>query len=56
MAVGSNKYQVYGRDRKMDAAPIIIDSRTYVPIRFMSEATGATVDYDSAKKEVKVLG
>lgn len=56
MTVGSKKYRVYGRDREMDVSPVIFNDRTYVPIRFLSEATGAVVDYDNIKKEVKVIG
>jgi hypothetical protein len=35
-----------GVECEMDSPPIIINSRTFVPLRFISEAIGYTVDYN----------
>ncbi|HYK54393.1 MAG TPA: stalk domain-containing protein [Candidatus Eremiobacteraceae bacterium] len=45
--VGSNEAVVDGRQTFLDAAPFIIGSTAMVPLRFVSEALGATVNYDS---------
>lgn len=45
----------YGRIRyTLHSAPQIKDSRTFVPIRFISENLGYTVDWDDATKTVTV--
>jgi outer membrane lipoprotein SlyB len=44
--IGSNQAIVNGRQTFLDAAPFIIGSTTMVPLRFVSEALGATVEYD----------
>jgi hypothetical protein len=38
----------------LDAAPFIDGSRTLVPIRFVSEALGAKVDWDAATRQVTI--
>jgi len=38
----------------MDTAPFIKDSRTFVPVRFISENLGAKVSWDSDTREVMV--
>lgn len=38
--------------KRMDVAPSIKWSRTYVPLRFMAEGLGAQVDWDAATKTV----
>lgn len=44
--VGSKSYTVNGTTKTLLAAPQIIDSRTMVPIRAISESIGAAVSYD----------
>ena len=39
---------------KYGVAPIIIDSRTYVPIRFVAEELGATVDWNESTQEITI--
>jgi hypothetical protein len=39
---------------KLDAAPFISGGRTMVPVRFISEAFGAKVDYDAATKGITI--
>jgi len=46
--IGSTTYTVNGQAHQMDAAPFINPqtSRTYVPVRFLAEALGASVNWD----------
>lgn len=39
---------------KYDVAPLIIDNRTYVPIRFVAEELGATVDWNADTQEIVI--
>ena len=45
---------VNGASRVMDVAPIIISGRTLVPVRFVSEAFGCDVKWDSATRVVNI--
>jgi basic membrane protein A len=55
LTVGKINYTLNGKSVKGDQAPEIKDSRTFVPIRLVSEAFGADVNYDAATKKVEVL-
>ena len=39
---------------KIDVAPFAVNERTYVPIRFISEALGSLVDYDEDSKTITI--
>ena len=39
---------------KYGVAPIIIDNRTYVPIRFVAEGLGAAVDWNENAQEIVI--
>ncbi len=54
LTVGKNEIIVNGIQKIIDVAPYIKNSRTFVPIRFVSEALGANVYWDSQKREVKI--
>ena len=43
LTIGSDIMAVNGTATKMDTAAVIIDERTYVPIRYVAEAMGMTV-------------
>ena len=45
--IGSNQAIVNGQQTYLDAAPYIVGGSTMVPLRFVSEALGAEVNYDS---------
>lgn len=45
---------VNGKEIKLDAAPFIKNGRTYVPLRFISEAIGGTVIWDGNEKKVMI--
>jgi len=47
LTIGSNEIMVMGEVFPIDTAPIIIQSRTFVPLRFISEALGADVRWSS---------
>ena len=44
--VGSNTFTVNDETVEMDVAPFVKDGRVMVPIRFLAETLGYTVDYD----------
>jgi len=44
--IGSNQAIVNGQATYLDAAPYIVGATTMVPLRFVSEALGAEVDYN----------
>ena len=52
MSIGSNELIVGSEVSKMDAKPMVQNSRTYVPFRALAEAFGATVAYDQATSSV----
>lgn len=52
--IGSKDYTVNGLTRTMDTAPVIVNSRTAFPIRFVAEAFGAKVDWDPASYTVSI--
>lgn len=52
--IGSNKVIVDKKIETIDTEPIIINNRTMVPVRFISESLGATVYWDEIKKEVVI--
>ena len=43
MTIGEDTYTVNGEEKTMNTAPVIQDSRTMVPVRFIAEALGYTV-------------
>ena len=52
MSIGSNEIVVNANKVAIDAAPMVQNSRTYVPFRALAEAFGATVAYDEATQAV----
>ncbi len=52
--IGSNQAIVNGQAQYLDAAPFMVGSTTMVPLRFVSEALGATVNYDNATGTIAV--
>lgn len=48
MTIGDGNGYVNGVAKPLDAAPIIRQNRTMLPVRFVAEALGATVVWDSA--------
>jgi len=54
LTIGSTTAIVNGVKNKLDVAPKILSGRTVVPVRFVSESMGATVDWNSTTKMVTV--
>jgi hypothetical protein len=52
LQIGSTQALVNGQPQTLDAAPFIIGASTYVPLRFVSQALGATVNYDASNRIV----
>jgi hypothetical protein len=54
--IGSNQATVDGTGQQLDVAPFIVGASTYVPLRFVSQALGAQVNYDASNKVVALVG
>lgn len=54
MVVDNPKASVNGNEIILDVPPTVIKNRTLVPIRFISEALGATVDWDAATRTITI--
>jgi hypothetical protein len=52
--IGSSQAIVNGQQQFLDAPPYIVGATTMVPLRFVSEALGATVDYDSTNGTISI--
>ncbi|MEL7622533.1 MAG: copper amine oxidase N-terminal domain-containing protein [Clostridiales bacterium] len=54
LTVGQKDVQVAGQNLAMDAAPMIINGRTMVPVRFVGQWLGAIVKWDEGLKRVEI--
>jgi hypothetical protein len=54
LKIGSQQAIVDGQQQTVDVAPFIIGASTYVPLRFVSQALGATVNYDGTNDIVAI--
>jgi len=52
LKIGSQQATVDGQQQTLDVAPFVIGASTYVPLRFVSQALGATVNYDGNNRVV----
>lgn len=52
LRIGSRRATVNGREYELQSPCFIFGGRTLVPLRFIAEAWGARVDYDSLKGQV----
>ena len=50
--VGSNFAKIDGETITLDSTPFVQNGRTYVPVRFISEALGANVEWVEALQQV----
>lgn len=57
LTIGNHEAVVNGQSKQLDTAPFIKDNRTFVPFRFLGEAFGAEVTYqtDPTTKQVKTI-
>ena len=56
MTIGETVYSVDKKSARMEVAPVIVGGRTFVPLRAVSEALGAQVDWNADTKTVLVQG
>ncbi len=54
LKIGSQNAIVDGQQQTVDVAPFIIGASTYVPLRFVSQALGASVNYDGNNNIVAI--
>lgn len=54
LKIDSQNYTVNGETKELDAAPVIQNSRTIMPIRYIIEALGGTVSWDGKESKVTV--
>ncbi len=52
--IGSTQATINGQPETLDVAPFIISSSTFVPLRFISQALGASVNWDNADHVVSI--
>jgi len=53
--IDSTTYYVNNAAKTMDAAPIILESRTVLPIRYVAETLGASVDWQPDEQKVTTI-
>lgn len=56
LRIGSSSATVDGRSVALDSPPFLVGSRTLVPLRFVAQALGATVDYNGNTRVVSING
>ncbi len=54
MTVGSSSYSVNGEAKTMETAPVIVNNRTMIPVRAVSEALGLNVCWDAENRTVGI--
>lgn len=54
LTIGSSNAKAFNKDVELDAAPVIKNDRTMLPIRFVAESLGAKVDWNSESRMVKI--
>jgi len=54
LRIGSPQATVDGQPQTVDVAPFIVGASTYVPLRFISQALGAAVNYDGTNDVVAI--
>ncbi|MBQ2967328.1 MAG: hypothetical protein IJE10_04290 [Clostridia bacterium] len=55
VTIGSNEASVAGNPAYVDQPPVLIDSRTLVPLRFVSEAFGCGVEWENDSQTVFIF-
>jgi hypothetical protein len=54
LTIGSTQAIVNGSNETIDVAPFIVGATTFVPLRFISQALGATVNWDDSTSTVTI--
>ena len=55
LRIGSKTMLVDGKPASLDAAPIILNSRTLLPIRAVVEATGGTITWNASTQKATIV-
>lgn len=56
LRIGSSQATVNGQTQTLDVAPFLVGSRTLVPLRFVAQALGASVDWNNNTSTVTITG
>ena len=56
LTVGEKEAEVFGKTKKNDVAPKIVNERTMLPARFVAENLGATVSWNEEDRTVTIKG
>lgn len=54
LIIGSEIIYINNNPQKIDVSPVIIEGRTYLPIRYILEPLGANLSWDSTEKKVTI--
>jgi hypothetical protein len=54
LQIGSKTSYVNGKSVTLDTAPKVVNGRTMIPLRFVAEATGATVTYAKDAEQIDI--
>lgn len=54
IAIGNKIAKINGKDIELDQSAVLLESRTLVPIRFVSEALGAKVEWNESSNTVEI--
>ncbi len=54
LTIGSTTATIDGQSQSVDVAPFLVGSRTLVPLRFVAQALGATVNYNNGTRVVSI--
>lgn len=54
LRIGSQQATVNGQNQYIDVAPFLVGARTLVPLRFVAQALGATVNYNGSNRTVYI--
>lgn len=56
LTIGSTAATVNGQNVTVDVAPFVVGDRTLVPLRFVSQSLGATVNWNDSNETVTING
>ena len=56
LTIGSTQATVDGQPQTIDVAPFIVVATTFVPLRFISQALGASVNWNESTSTVTIAG
>ena len=54
LTIGSDTAYLNGKGDKLDAAPVIMNGRTMLPLRFVAESFGFKTDWDAETKSITI--